>query len=92
MGLFSKKTKEPAKAEPKECAAKETEDKSSPSGSYIVSTHPDGGWQVKRANAQKALKRFDTKAEAEAYAKQVANNQGESVIRKKKNGAFQKKH
>ncbi len=60
-------------------------------GAYFVSTHPDGGWQVKKANAQKALKRFKTKAEAEAYAKQVATNQGTSVVRKKKDGKIQKK-
>lgn len=60
-------------------------------GAYFVSPHPDGGWQVKKANAQKALKRFKTKAEAEAYAKQVAANQGTSVVRQKKDGKIQKK-
>ena len=61
-------------------------------GSYFVSPHPDGGWQVKKANAQKALKRFETKAEAEKYAKQVASNQKSSVVRQKKDGKIQKKH
>ena len=56
-------------------------------GAYFVSPHPDGGWQVKKANAQKALKKFKTKAEAEAYAKQVAANQGTSVVRQKKDGS-----
>lgn len=60
-------------------------------GAYFVSPHPDGGWQVKKANAQKALKRFKTKAEAEAYAKQVATNQGTTVVRQKKDGTIQKK-
>ncbi len=60
-------------------------------GAYFVSPHPDGGWQVKKANAQKALKKFKTKAEAEAYAKQVASNQGTSVVRQKKDGKIQKK-
>lgn len=60
-------------------------------GAYFVSPHPDGGWQVKKANAQKALKKFKTKAEAEAYAKQVAANQGTSVVRQKKDGKIQKK-
>ena len=59
-------------------------------GAYFVSPHPDGGWQVKKANAQKALKKFKTKAEAEAYAKQVASNQGTTVVRQKKDGKIQK--
>ena len=61
-------------------------------GAYFVSPHPDGGWQVKKAKAQKALKKFKTKAEAEAYAKQVAEHQGTNVVRQKKDGKFQKKH
>ncbi len=60
-------------------------------GAYFVSPHPDGGWQVKKASAQKALKKFKTKAEAEAYAKQVAANQGTTVVRQKKDGKIQKK-
>lgn len=97
MQLFKKKeaSGEPVKSketkeEPKKSNA--TEGKSQPNGAYFVSPHPDGGWQVKRANAQKALKRFKTKAEAEAYAKQVAANQGENVVRQKKDGKIQKKH
>lgn len=62
-----------------------------PKGAYFVSPHPDGGWQVKRANAKVALKRFDTKAEAEEYAERVAANQGTYVVRKKKDGKIQKK-
>lgn len=57
---------------------------------YFVTPHPGGGWQVKRGNAQKATKRFRTKAEANAYAKQVAENQGATVRRQKRDGSFQK--
>ena len=74
-----------AAAPKKEAASKEA------TGAYFVSPHPDGGWQVKKANAQKALKRFDTKAEAEKYAKSVANNQDTHVVRQKKDGKIQKK-
>ncbi|MBP5735403.1 MAG: DUF2188 domain-containing protein, partial [Candidatus Methanomethylophilaceae archaeon] len=56
------------------------------------SPHPDGGWQVKRTKAKRALKRFDTKAEAEEYAKTVAENQGTHIVRQKKDGKIQKKH
>ena len=96
MALLKKKEgkTESAAAEPKKAPAKASEpkeEKAAPSGAYFVSPHPDGGWQVKRANAQKALKKFKTKAEAEAYAKQVASNQGTSVVRQKEDGKRQKK-
>ncbi len=85
---------EPVKTKELESKADAPEKSSSPSksgGAYFVSPHPDGGWQVKKANAQKALKRFKTKAEAEEYAKQVASNQGTTVVRQKKDGKIQKK-
>ncbi|MDR0791064.1 MAG: DUF2188 domain-containing protein [Methanomassiliicoccaceae archaeon] len=56
-----------------------------------VMTHPDGGWQVKGEGNEKATKRFTTKAEAEAYAKDVAKNQNSSVVAHKKDGKIQKK-
>ena len=79
---------------PKEEPAKEEEidDDDERNGPYFVSPHPDGGWQVKRTKAKRALKRFDTKAEAEEYAKQMAENQGTHIIRQKKDGKIQKKH
>ena len=82
----------PVKKEPAKKAAPAKADDSKKAGAYFVSPHPDGGWQVKKANAQKALKRFDTKAEAEKYAKSVANNQDTHVVRQKKDGKIQKKH
>ena len=57
----------------------------------FVSPHPDGGWQVKIEGGKKATKRFDTKAEAEEYAKRLAKNQETSMMRQKKNGKLQKK-
>ena len=56
-----------------------------------MSPRPDGRWQVKRANSEKILKIFDTKVEAEEYAKRVAANQGSTVVRQKKDGKIQKK-
>jgi len=83
----------PKKEEPKEEPKADAKENDAPkNGAYFVSTHPDGGWQVKKAGAQKALKRFKTKAEAEEYAKTVAENQGTNVVRKKKDGKIQKKH
>ena len=90
----TKKEAAPKKAPAKKEAApkKEAAAKEEKVGSYFVSPHPDGGWQVKKTKAQKALKIFKTKAEAEKYAKTVADNQGSNVVRQKKDGKIQKKH
>ncbi len=93
MAFFRKdKEKEEPPAEEPEVQEEAVETpKAQRNGAYFVSPHPDGGWQVKKANAQKALKRFKTKAEAEEYAKTVATNQGTHVVRLKKDGKIQKK-
>ena len=49
------------------------------------------GWSVKLEGSAKATKVFKTKAEAEAYAKELAKKQGADVVRQKKDGKFQKK-
>ena len=81
---------EMAEVNPADPSVSQTETKKR-NDSYFVSPHQDGGWQVKRTGAQKALKKFKTKAEAEAYAKEVASNQGISVVRQKKDGKIQHK-
>ena len=43
---------------------------------YHVAKRPDGKWQVKYAGGEKAIKLFNTKVEAEAYTKKMAENQG----------------
>ncbi len=99
MAFFKKKAaekeepakEEPVKEEPVAEKAPEAPAEKPKNGAYFVSPHPDGGWQVKKANAQKALKRFKTKAEAEEYAKSVAASQGTHVVRLKKDGKIQKK-
>lgn len=74
----------------------QTLDAKAKSGTYFVSpvTNDNGkvtGWKVRKAKAKKALKIFDTKAEAEKYAKQVAKNQNANVVRQKMDGKIQKK-
>lgn len=73
-----------------------TLDAKAKTGTYFVSpvTNENGkvtGWKVRKAKAKKALKIFDTKAEAEKYAKQVAKNQNANVVRQKMDGKIQKK-
>lgn len=57
---------------------------------YHVSKHPDGGWQVKRAGAERALKKFKTQAEAIAFAKEKSENQDNNVVIHKKSGQIRK--
>ncbi len=57
---------------------------------YHVSTRADGKWQVKFAGGEKAIKLFDTQAEAIAYAKKLAQNQEGSISIHKKDGKMRK--
>ncbi len=99
MGLFSKlsgKDKKPTNevkvtGAPKTKKKENSDDTASRKKRQLVSPHPDGGWQVKIEGGERATKRFNTKAEAEEYAKKVAKNQNTSVTRRKKDGTFQKK-
>ncbi|MCR5333238.1 MAG: DUF2188 domain-containing protein [Bacilli bacterium] len=68
------------KAEEKPAAAKgekPTPRKDAPR-SYHISQHPNGGWQVKGAGSEKALKRFPTQAEAIKYARELEKSSGVS--------------
>ena len=51
---------------------------------------PDGKWQVKFAKGEKAIKLFDTQAEAIAYAKKLAENQDGNITIHKKDGSIRK--
>ena len=72
-------------AAPKDDASKEKKKK------QYVAPHPDGGWQVKLEGSSRATKRFDRKVDAEKYAKELAEKQGTSYLRQKKDGKMQKK-
>ena len=81
----AKKPGEKAKEEPKKNTA-----------SYHISKRAsDGMWQVFRAGSDKVIKLFKTKAEAEAYTKQMAENQGVAYLshasKGKNKGKIQKK-
>lgn len=57
---------------------------------YHVAKRADGKWQVKFAGGEKAIKLFDTQAEAIAYAKKLAANQEGSISIHKKDGKMRK--
>ena len=97
----AKPVKEEKKSEPKKAAKEEVKEepvKEEPKAetervtNYHVSQHPDGGWQVKREKATKALKIFKTQAEAIAFAKEKAGNQENNVIVHKKTGQIRKQN
>ena len=56
---------------------------------YVV-PNPDGGWDVRRGNALRALKHFDTKKDAVSYGQQVSRNQKTEFVICHKNGKVQR--
>lgn len=87
-------TPEPVKEEVSEEPKKEEKEevkKPARKMPYHITKHTDGGWQIKRGKAKKALKRFETQKEAIEYAKVLEKEKGESYIIHKANGTTRKK-
>lgn len=59
--------------------------------SYHITKHPNGGWQLKKGKAQRAMKRFNTQKEAIDYAKQLEKERGISYLIHKQDGSNRKK-
>lgn len=57
---------------------------------HISKRKDDGKWQVKFANGERALKLFDTQAEAIVFAKEKAKNQEGSISIHKVDGKIRK--
>ena len=72
------------KAEP---AKKKAEPKKEATRTYHLVKRSDGKWEVKFAGGQKAIKLFDTQKEAIEYSKQMAKNQGGSMLVHNSKGA-----
>lgn len=71
----------------------ENESKKKPAHkNYHVSLRDDGKWQVKFAKGEKALKLFDTQAEAIAFAKEKAKNQDGNITIHKTDGKIRKQN
>ena len=71
--------KAPAKKpapQPKKPAPKKAPAKEATRVYHVVKRKEDGKWAVKYAGGEKAIKLFNTKVEAEAYTKKMAENQG----------------
>ena len=91
------KDEKPAKPAPKAApkAALKEEPKKNNSTYHLSKRASDNKWQVFRAGSDKVIKLFSTKAEAEAYTKQMAENQGVAYLshasKGKNKGKIQKK-
>ena len=91
-------TKKPTakKAPPKKPATKKPATKTAakpttPSKAYHVSQHEDGGWKVKSAGSEKAVKKFATQKEAIDHASKLAKNQDGHVKIHSKSGKLRAK-
>lgn len=58
---------------------------------HHVVPNPNGGWDVKKGGAERASSHTDTKAEAEAIARQISINQGTELVIHGKDGRIQRK-
>lgn len=58
----------------------EKEDKKSVRVYHVSKREEDDKWQVKGRGDNKAIKLFNTKAEAEEYTKKMAENQGGTML------------
>jgi len=56
-----------------------------------ITKHKNGGWQVKKEGAQRALKLFKTQKEAIDYAKVIEKEKGTGYIIHKVSGTTRKK-
>lgn len=79
-------------ADKKPAPAPEKKEQAKPSTkTYHISLRKsDGMWQVKAAGAEKAVKLFNTQAEAIEYCKPLAENQDANIMIHKKDGSFRK--
>ena len=57
---------------------------------HITKRAVDGKWQVKFSKGKKAIKLFDTQAEAIDFAKHLAYNQDASIMIHKEDGSFRR--
>ncbi len=88
----SAEKKTEAKTE-KEPAEKKSEEKSANNANktyHISKRKDDNKWQVKAAGGNKALKLFNTQAEAIEYAKETAKNQDARIVIHKEDGSFRR--
>ncbi|PAT01925.1 hypothetical protein CI105_03450 [Candidatus Izimaplasma bacterium ZiA1] len=58
---------------------------------YHVTKHHSGGWQIKKAGGERAIKRFETQLKAIEYAKILEKEKGIAYVIHKADGKTRKK-
>lgn len=56
---------------------------------HHVVSNPDGGWDVKRENAERASRHCETKDQAVEVAREIAKNQESELIIHRQDGTIQ---
>lgn len=59
--------------------------------SHLVVPNPDGGWDVKKSNAERVSKHCDTKQEAVNEGRKISQNQNTELYIHGKDGKIQQK-
>lgn len=59
--------------------------------SIHVTPHPDGGWQVKNSNGDRAIVRTTTQREAINYARPLSKSQGKELVIHRPTGQIREK-
>ena len=57
---------------------------------HVVSS-PTGGWGVKRGGASRVARRFDSKQDAESYAREVSQREQTELVIHHRDGTIQSK-
>ena len=58
---------------------------------FHVVLDPDGGWNVKKRGALRASRHFDTKKDAESWARAASLRQHSDLVIHKRDGTIQRK-
>lgn len=90
MGIFNIFKKKKVKEEPQVVKEKPVvEEPQTEQDIYNVKVHAEKGWQVIKEGGLKAIKRFNTQAEAIEYAKElVGNDANKKYVVYKKDGTI----
>lgn len=74
-----------------EVEVKEEKPEKKRKASNHITKHPQGGWQIKKSGASRALKKFRTQKEAIEYAKGLEETTGTAYVIHKADGKTRKK-
>jgi hypothetical protein len=59
--------------------------------SHHVVPGPDGGWNVKKGDALRASRHFETKKDAESWGRRISRQEGSELVIHKRDGTIESK-